>query len=254
MVFYFTGTGNSAFGAKKVAGILGDDTLSLNERIKKQDNSPISSEKPFVIVTPTYCWQMPTVVRDYLKKTPLQGNQDIYFLLTCGGDIGNAEKYLRILCSETGMNFRGCGEIVMPENYVAMFACDTGEKAKTMIRAAAEKFEHYAAIIARGEDLPEIKVTAMGKLYSGPVNRFFFSCLVKDKKFTAESQCTACGLCVKKCPLNNITLTEGKPQWNGHCTHCMACMAYCPTGAIEYGKASRGKERYRIEDVVGSIQ
>ena len=59
-----------------------------------------------------------------------------------------------------------------------------------------------------------------------------------------QDKCSGCGLCVQLCPLNNITLKNGKPVWGGGCTHCMACICSCPARAIEYGRKSRGKPRY----------
>ena len=41
------------------------------------------------------------------------------------------------------------------------------------------------------------------------------------------------------CPLNNITMVEGKT-----CIHCSACINRCPKLAIEYGKKTIGKNRY----------
>ena len=71
-------------------------------------------------------------------------------------------------------------------------------------------------------------------------NKFY----LQDKKFTVKESCISCGLCAKSCPLSNIELKDGKPQWLGNCTHCMACITKCPKEAIEYGKKSVGKPRY----------
>lgn len=49
--------------------------------------------------------------------------------------------------------------------------------------------------------------------------------------------------------MNNIQLIDGKPVWGKNCTHCMACICYCPQEAIEYGKKSVGKPRYRFEQL-----
>ncbi len=56
--------------------------------------------------------------------------------------------------------------------------------------------------------------------------------------------CVACGCCVKVCPLGNIRLENRRPVWGKNCTHCMACIAKCPVEAIEYGKATKHKQRY----------
>ena len=70
---------------------------------------------------------------------------------------------------------------------------------------------------------------------------------VKADAFTAGEACTGCGQCAARCPLNNVTLREGRPVWGTRCTHCMACLCYCPAKTIEYGTKSRNKPRYHFE-------
>ena len=60
-----------------------------------------------------------------------------------------------------------------------------------------------------------------------------------------ESKCVTCQRCVALCPTRAITLRGGRPVWEDDCTHCMACIAHCPAEAIEYGRKSLGKPRYR---------
>ena len=88
------------------------------------------------------------------------------------------------------------------------------------------------------------------RVVSGPVNRLFYPLCVKAKAFHVSDDCIGCGKCVKLCPLNNITLENGKPVWGRKCTHCMACISYCPEKAIEYGKKSSEKERYYFEKLI----
>lgn len=54
MVLYFTGTGNSAHAARRIATALGEPLLCLNDRIKAGDTSPVETGERLVIVTPTY--------------------------------------------------------------------------------------------------------------------------------------------------------------------------------------------------------
>lgn len=82
---------------------------------------------------------------------------------------------------------------------------------------------------------------------SGPVNPIFYRFFVKADAFRVNGGCVGCGLCAKKCPLNNVRLKDGKPVWGNECTHCMACICYCPKEAVEYGKKSVGKPRYHFE-------
>ena len=61
-------------------------------------------------------------------------------------------------------------------------------------------------------------------------------------------KCVGCGKCAAVCVENNIRLRDGRPVWGDRCTHCMACICGCPAGAIEYGRASRGKPRYQCPE------
>ena len=248
MVLYFSGTGNSAFAAKRIADTLGDEVLNLHEKLKSGDHSAMRSECPWVIVSPVYAWQMPHIVRDWLAETELQGSRDIYFVLTCGGGIAAAGSYAKALCEEKGMNYRGCAGIVMPENYIAMFSAPAEPEAREIVKAALPAIDAVSAQIAAGEPIPE-KIAASQKFMSSIVNKGFYAGAIKDKKFTVSDACTGCGACERNCPLNNITLRDGKPVWNGNCTHCMACICRCPQGAIEYGKKSVGKPRYQCPKI-----
>ena len=109
MILYFSGTGNSKYVAKRITDALGDEILNLNDRIKSGDTSPIETGERLIVVTPTYAWRIPRVVRDWLLKTELRGARLAWFVMTCGSEIGNADKYNRELCAEKGDFLHGHG-------------------------------------------------------------------------------------------------------------------------------------------------
>ena len=136
MILYYTGTGNSAYTARRIANAIGDEAADLFERLRDNDTSPLESQKPWVIVTPTYAWRIPRIVRDWLDKTELRGSRDIYFVMTCGSEIGNAGSYIEKWCRSKGFVFKGCAEVVMPENYIVMFkAPSPKDEAEIIVRA-----------------------------------------------------------------------------------------------------------------------
>lgn len=139
----------------------------------------------------------------------------------------------------------------MPENYVAMFPVPGEEEAKKIIDAAREPLLEAAALIAGDQPFPGGKLTLADRLKSGVVNRFFYRFCIKSSPFYTTPVCNGCGRCAKMCFTNCIVMREGKPHWEGHCTHCMACICGCPQHAIEYGKKSQGKPRYRCEEYTG---
>ena len=247
MILYFSGTGNSNYVAKRIADALGDEIVNLNDRIKASDTSSVETDERLIIVTPTYAWRIPRVVRDWLRNTELRGAKQAWFVMTCGSEIGNADKYNRELCAEKAISCMGTAQIVMPENYIAMFSAPKTDEARKIVAQAEPSIDQAIAAIQRNQPFAPTRNNLYDRFMSGPVNPIFYKCFVKANAFTASSACIGCGQCVKRCPMNNVALKDGKPSWGKNCTHCMACICYCPVSAIEYGKKSVGQPRYHFE-------
>ena len=247
MIFYFSGTGNSNYVAKRIADALGDEILNLNDRIKSGDTSPIETGERVIIVTPTYAWRIPHVVRDWLRKTELRGAKQAWIVMTCGSEIGNADKYNRELCAEKAISCMGTAQIVMPENYIAMFSAPQADEARQIVAQAGPSIDRAIAASHADQPFAPTRNKLYDRFMSGPVNPIFYKCFVKADAFAVSSACIGCGQCAKRCPMNNVALKDGKPSWGKNCTHCMACICYCPKEAIEYGKKSVGQPRYHFE-------
>ena len=247
MILYFSGTGNSKYVAQRMAEALNQSLLSMNDRIRSHDTSPVETDERLVIVTPTYAWRIPRVVSEWLGKTALTGAERIWFVMDCGSEIGNAAKYNRQLAAQKQLQYMGTAQIIMPENYIAMFNAPRKEQARSIVEQAEPALQKVLAQLKAGQEFPPPRETLYDRLMSGPVNPVFYRFFVKADAFRATDACIGCGKCVELCPLNNIRLENGKPVWGKNCTHCMACICYCPKEAIEYGKKSRGKPRYHFE-------
>ena len=254
MVIYFSGTGNSKYCADMIASELGDEIVDSFNYIKNGIAGEFISGKPWVFVAPTYCWQLPHIFEDFIKTSDFDGTSDAYFVMTCGSDIGNAEKYLKALCVQKNLNYKGVLEVVMPENYIAMFNAPDEEESARIVKAARRPLSRAIKQIEEGHILKGPKVTLNGKISSGPTNPIFYKLFVKAKAFYAKDTCTGCGLCSQVCPLNNIDIKNGKPVWGNNCTHCMACICKCPLEAIEYGNKSQGKPRYKCVEYIHEEQ
>ena len=247
MILYFSGTGNSKYVAEQIAKNTNDELVSINEKIQKNDTDKITVQDRLVFVVPTYAWRIPRVVRDWITKTDFWYDENTWFVMTCGSEIGNAEKYNKKLCNAKGFNYMGSAGVAMPENYIAMFDSPTEDEIEEIFTKADKEIEKIANLIKENKPFATPRNNLQDKFMSGPVNMLFYPMFVKAKGFSANDKCTSCGKCVKVCPLNNIELKNGKPTWNKKCTHCMACISYCPTNAIEYGKKTVGKQRYKCE-------
>lgn len=250
MILYFSGTGNSEYVAKRIGKEINDEIVNLFQKIKENDFSEMHSNRPWVIVVPTYAWRIPRIVQKWIENTIFTGNHDMYFIMTCGGDIGNAGMYLEKLCKKKNMNYMGCIGILMPENYIALFATPPQEMALQIIEQAEPVINQSILYIKNGDKLPQTDISFTDKINSGIINDLFYPIFVHAKKFYATNACISCSKCSNICPLNNIHIKNGKPVWGSICTHCMACICNCPKEAIEYGKHSKGLPRYTCKKEV----
>ena len=221
--------------------------MDLNAKIKANDHVKIQTGSNIIIVAPTYAWRIPRAVSDWLSKTELTGAKRIWFVMDCGGEIGNADKYNRRLARQKRLVYMGTAQIVMPENYIAMFGAPQAAEARKIVEKAEPAILNAITCIQAGHVFAAPRKSLYDRFMSGPVNPIFYRFFVKADAFRADNRCTGCGQCARKCPLNNIQIKDGKPVWGKNCTHCMACICYCPMEAIEYGKKSLGKPRYHFE-------
>jgi ferredoxin len=143
-------------------------------------------------------------------------------------------------------------EVLMPENYVALFRIPSRSEIDIIMRRAISRLLEISKKIGNEQSLtPSEKigreagaVSVADRLMSGPVNAAFYRFVISAKGFHVTEGCTGCGRCVTLCPLNNVTLRDGKPRWGSNCTHCMACICGCPRRAVEYKNKTQGKPRY----------
>ena len=161
MIIYFSGTGNSRFAAEYLAKQLEDTLLDAGQRIKNGEREQLHSDRPWVIAAPIYAWRMPKVLAEYLRSVQLTGSRDAYFVLTCGDGIGNAGKYAAQLCEEIGLHYMGVLEVVMPENYIAMFNAPSEKKARNIVSKAKPVLKQGGTLIQQGKPFPMPRISLL---------------------------------------------------------------------------------------------
>ena len=80
----------------------------------------------------------------------------------------------------------GTAQIIMPENYIAMFNAPDVEKAKKIVVAAGPDIAKAVLAIKHGEKLPS-KSGFGASFESGLVNDIFYAAFVKAKAFLCRS-------------------------------------------------------------------
>ena len=249
MILYFSGTGNSRYIAQLLSEYCSDELVSLNRHMRQRRLEPytaqyaFSSETPFVIVCPTYCWHIPKVLEEFLLDSRFLGCREMYFLLTCGSGTGQAARHAEEICGKLSMEFMGLTAVLMPENYITLFRAPEPDDAVGIIRAARPQVENIAQQILIHHT---IRDSYAGPAMPAPLYKLFYKLFVHDRRFRVKDSCIGCSACARLCPMANIRMRDSRPVWMGNCTQCQSCIAVCPVDAIEFGHRTRGKRRYYL--------
>ena len=253
MIFYFSGTGNTQWVAQQLAEATGDKLYYIPDELKQGSlQYTLTDDERLGFCFPTHGWQPPRIVREFIRKSTFtwqsansSSQPYVYALTTCGDNMGYAMRILRKELRHHQMLLDAAFAIVMPESNVcfSFLHLDSEESEVRKIAAARKRLPHICQqIVERKRDVEELVRGAIPYTYTYVIGGYYNKHLITDRKFWVDTDaCIQCGLCAKKCPVDDITGTPPIWQHNGKCTNCLACYHYCPTHAIHWGSMQRGQ-------------
>lgn len=237
MIFYFSGTGNSAWAARQLARLTDDIAYEITNR---EEPPEVENAKQIGFVFPVYAWGAPEIMVDFVKKLP-KTQMFTFGVCTCGGDAGLAMKQF-----SKRYPLVSSYSLLMPNNYIIGSDTDHEGEILQKITAARGELERMAREIRRQERVYRVHEGALAGVKSHLANFGFNQFARSAKPFFAEDSCNGCGQCARDCPASAISLRDGKPVWTARCFQCLRCINECPQQAIQYGKATAGRRRYSI--------
>lgn len=247
MIFYFTGTGNSLYVAKKISEYNYDRVISIAEEMKKDKlEYHLEEEEAIGFVYPVYGWAPPKIVLEFIERLHIHNYKDnyIFSIATCGDNIGNTMDVLKKALNNKRIILNSGFSISMPNTYIVLFDVDSKELEKEKLINADKRIEEINKILSkRTKEVFQLEKGPMPAFLTSVINPLFNTFGMGTKKFYATDACIGCGLCEKICPTENITVDK-KPAWGTNCTKCLACIHRCPVKAIQYGKSTFKKGRY----------
>lgn len=243
IIYYFTGTGNSLKIARDLANELGD--AEIIPIAKMTNGSVMPSTERVGIIYPVYMWGMPLIVNRFIEK--LKTDKYIFAIANCGGMAAGALCKTAKQLKAQGMKLSAGFIVVMPGNYIPMYGAQPEEKQQKLFAKTAGRIKEIAKIIREGKETKTEKGSFLSNwIFSGIIYNLGSGKIpVGDKSFWVNDKCNSCGTCAKVCPVKNIIMTNGKPVWQNKCEQCLACLQWCPTEAIQFGKNTEGRKRYR---------
>lgn len=252
MIFYLSGTGNTKWAASTIAKHTGDKLTDITKADNAETPYTLAEGERIGFCFPVHGWRPPVIFRNFIKRLRFTNapRHYCYALCTAGDDIGETVKILRKDIEDIGLKLDSAFSLIMPESYVGLpfMDVDTPEKEKIKKeKAAADLARHIETIMNRTPGVEELKTGKWPRINSRLLGSVFTNHLITDKPFrvTAE-KCIGCGVCAGSCPIRNIEMNNGIPQWkhDGTCLTCFSCYHHCPNHAIEYGRRTKNKGQY----------
>lgn len=240
MILYFSGTGNSKWVASLLAKKLNDKSYDI---CTIDDEIDLSQEKQIGFVFPVYAWNVPEVMLKYVKKIK---KQDVFTfaICTCGADCGKALKHLSKL-----YHLDSSYSVVMPNNYLIASKIEDLSVITKKIADAKNEIDTIASEITARKKVYRVHEGSLASLKSSIINWGFNKFARSTKPFHVNKQlCNQCGKCASMCPSKTIELIDGYPTWHDQCYMCLRCFNHCPKNAIQYGKNTENKKRYRLDE------
>jgi len=235
-IFWFSGTGNSLYAAKKLSKALGD--IPLVQITEEKPKEPIGGEGAIVgFVFPSYYLNLPRAVRVFTDKLEIRQGTYIFTIVTMGGVGHGSISALKSALRSKGLQLDYGKGIKMPDNYILLYNPSDPNKCEDVLNKNDKVLESYAAEITSKKHSVTKLPLVMNTLYKN-IEKL-------DTKFIVKDNCSSCEICEKICPVKNIKMDNGKPVWIHHCEHCVACISWCPSAAIEYGDKTVSRNRYR---------
>jgi len=223
-IFWFSGTGNSLWVAKKLAHATKAEAVNIAHT---RDLETVTVEDDVIgFVFPTYLGDLPRPAKEFLLKLRTPKNAWFFAVMTSAdGDSG-----VSFLCIDRALYARGqhlslARNLVMPGNLLKHSA----KNEKGILGDAEDELKNILwDIFHRTSDYKTEN--------KGPGKRFvqntpFRSPNALIKRFRITDDCVGCGLCTQVCPTGNITVTDGKAVHGKACANCFACRHWCPKGA-----------------------
>ena len=237
MIIYFSATGNCRHTAEALAQKTEDEVKSILDFMNGGEEADFRGEKRLGLISPTYSWRLPSIVRDFIQNTEIKVSENtyVYFVSTYGTTPGASVHEMRELLKENNIEIDSVYSIRMPDTWTPIFNLSDARKVEAINAVAESEIAEAAASILAGDrrkhmkrQMPAFALSIAGRAYDQ---------MRRTDNLYAESGCISCGLCEKKCPVKAIEIKDGRPVWiKPQCTMCLGCLHRCPVFAIQYGR------------------
>lgn len=246
VTLYFSGTGNSKFVAELFAAEMGCECHSIEE--KADFGGLIQSADAVAFVYPIYGSRVPRIMREFVKAhTGELNGKKLVILCTQLMFSGDGARCFTDLLPKGTYTVAYAEHYNMPNNVNNFRVLHrTSERTvRRLVKKSRRKTARICADIRNGR-IRKRGFNIVSRLF-GLMQGMWMPMLEQGmmRSVRIGGDCTGCGLCVKRCPMHNLTLLDGRAEAGGNCTSCYRCSNLCPERAISIYFNGRIKWQYQ---------
>lgn len=240
LIATFSQTGSTKKIADRIAKGISSSNCEVTHLSISESRIPDLQDYDIVgIGTPTYFFRSPFIVKDFVQSLEGLENKSSFVFISHGtnqGDCGNWIRrelnkkgskdlgYFRSFGADYWMGYIKRGVLFSPDSPNESELASAEDFGKTIVTRYNDKIP----VIDNYDPLTPFMYSMERMFVARPLAKMVYS-----KTFSADKNCDNCGICIKKCPTNNISENiHGELKWDSKCMLCATCELSCPKDAI----------------------
>ncbi len=250
---YFTSTGNTLWIVRHAERYMKDLGYEVKTFDVVEGNGEFFSEyKKIGLFFPVWGSDMPEPMKRVVNSLSDDAGRGrkIFIVSNYGLFSGDTGMFWKKRLEEKGFEVFYVNSIKMIENMHVpgfnMVKIPEGRSRSRLLEDARKELHKICRDVVK--QLNTYGDSGFIKAVGGKVQRLFahrFILRLKERFSVKEDRCTNCGLCVKLCPVGNISLESGKVEFGNECVVCLKCYNLCPEDAVLIGDKSSDTKKFR---------
>ncbi|NLD45714.1 MAG: hypothetical protein GX660_00750, partial [Clostridiaceae bacterium] len=239
LVVYYSGTGGTKRIADEFEAVFTSKKhkvvkCSLDKRnydtFKEKNRDLFNEINLIILLYPVYALEAPKLIFEWLEGLPAGKNTStVVVSVSGGGEIWpNTSCRVNVIKALEKKNYDVVYEkmMVMPANVLIQIS---DHLVMHLLNCIPEKVNKIVNDILDGRKRRD-------KIH---ISTYVFSLLHMEKHtkgfsnyFRIRDNCSACGWCIKNCPIENIELKNRIPKFGNNCVGCLRCVYGCRNKSI----------------------
>lgn len=245
MILYFSATGNCKYVATRLVESVEQEMLSIADCVRNGQYA--FSDKTIGIISPTYDWGVPSIVKDFLKKASFQ-TEYLYYIATYGTTPGASGAIANKAIQ--GRKIDAFYSVQMADTWTPIFDLSTPKKIAKYTKNTEAEIDSVIHAVSQRQTNRHMSPRTPAFITKWIAEPIYNNKVRRTSHFHVEDTCIGCGLCAKKCPVQAIEMRDKKPVWvKDKCVMCLGCLHRCPKFAIQYEDKTKTHGQYTNPNV-----